>query len=57
MMGEGGSYARHALLAWACFVIAAGPALRPALKWPLIVAGFGVQAWLAWFFGGNRWVG
>jgi hypothetical protein len=57
MMGEGGSYARHALLAWACFSISAGPALKPAFKWPLIGAGFGLQAWLAWFFGGNRWVG
>lgn len=57
MMGEGGSYARHALLGWACFALAAGPALRPWVKWPLIVAGFALQAYLAWFFGGNRWVG
>jgi hypothetical protein len=57
MMGQGGSYARHALLAWTCFVVANGPALRPALKWALIVAGFGLQLYLAWCFGGNRWVG
>lgn len=57
MMGQGGSYARHALLAWACFVLAAGPALKPALKWALVVAGFGLQAYLAACFGGNRWVG
>ena len=57
MMGTGGSYARHALSAWACFVISAGPALRPALKWGLVAAGFALQAWLAWNFGGNRWVG
>jgi hypothetical protein len=57
MMGQGGSYARHALLAWGCFVVAAGPALGPALKWALIVAGFGLQVYLAWYFGGNRWVG
>lgn len=57
MMGSGGSYARHALSAWACFVISAGPALRPALKWVLVAAGFALQAWLAWNFGGNRWVG
>jgi hypothetical protein len=57
MMGEGGSYARHALLAWACFVVAGGPAMRPALKWSVIVAGFALQLYLAWQFGGNRWVG
>lgn len=57
MMGEGGSYARHALAAWACFVVANGPALRPALKWALIVPGFALQIALAWHFGGNRWVG
>jgi hypothetical protein len=57
LMGEGGSYARHALAAWACFVVAAGPALRPALKWSLVAAGFALQVWLAWNFGGNRWVG
>jgi hypothetical protein len=57
MMGEGGSYARHALAAWACFVVANGPALRPALKWALVAVGFALQALLAWHFGGNRWVG
>lgn len=57
MMGAGGSYARHALAAWACFVVACGPTLKPALKWPLVVTGFALQALLAWHFGGNRWVG
>jgi hypothetical protein len=57
LMGEGGSYARHALSAWACFAVAAGPALRPAVGWTLIVAGFALQLYLAWMFGGNRWVG
>lgn len=57
MMGEGGSYARHALLAWACFVPAAGPALKPWAKWALIAAGFGAQTYLAFCFGANRWVG
>ena len=57
MMGEGGSYARHALLAWPCFVIAAGPALRPWGKWAMVVTGFAAQLYLAFYFGGNRWVG
>jgi len=57
MMGEGGSYARHALLAWPCFVIAVGPALKPWAKWAMIVAGFAAQVYLAFYFGGNRWVG
>lgn len=57
MMGEGSSYARYALLAWVCFVLAAGPALRPWAKWAIIVPGFGLQIYLAWCFGGNRWVG
>jgi len=57
MIGEGGSYARHALAAWACFVVAAGPALKPALKWALVLGGFALQIYLAWNFGGNRWVG
>ena len=57
MMGEGaGSYARYALLAWACFVVAAGPTLKPAVKWALIVPGFALQFYLAWQFGSNRWV-
>jgi hypothetical protein len=57
MMGEGGSYARHALLAWPCFVLTAGPALDPRLKWALVLLGFALQAYLAFCFGGNRWVG
>jgi hypothetical protein len=57
LMGEGGSYARHALLAWACFVLAIGPVLKPWLKWPLVAAGFMLQAYLAFCFGANRWVG
>jgi hypothetical protein len=57
MMGDGGSYARHALLAWTCFALAAGPALRPWLLGSLIGAGFALQVYLAYAFGGNRWVG
>jgi len=57
LMGEGGSYARHALLAWACFALAAGPALKPWLKWAILVPGLGLQVYLAYYFGGNRWVG
>ena len=57
MMGEGGSYARHALAAWACFALVSGPTLHPALKWTLVGAGFALQLYLAFQFGGNRWVG
>lgn len=57
MMGEGGSYARHALAAWACFAVVSGPTLHPALKWTLVGAGFALQLYLAFQFGGNRWVG
>ena len=57
MMGEGSSYARYALLAWACFVVAVGPTLKPWAKWAIIVPGFGLQLYLAFYFGGNRWVG
>ena len=57
LMGEGGSYARHALLAWMCFVITAGSTLAQSVKWPLVVAGFGLQLYLAFCFGANRWVG
>lgn len=57
MMGEGGSYARHALLAWTCFALAAGPALRAWVLATLVAAGFGLQVYLAYAFGGNRWVG
>jgi len=57
LMGEGGSYARHALAAWACFALAAGPALKPGLKWAILVPGFALQVCLAFYFGGNRWVG
>lgn len=57
MMGEGGSYARHALLAWTCFALAAGPQLRSWLLDALLAAGFGLQLYLAYAFGGNRWVG
>jgi hypothetical protein len=57
MMGHGSSYARYALIAWACFVVAVGPVLRPWAKWAIIVPAFGLQAYLAWCFGGNRWVG
>lgn len=57
MMGEGGSYARHALIAWLCFVLAAGWALKPWFKWALVVAGFASQLYLAYYFGANRWVG
>jgi len=57
MMGEGGSYARHALLAWTCFALAAGPALRTWVLATLVAAGFGLQVYLAYAFGGNRWVG
>lgn len=57
MMGEGGSYARHALPAWACFALAAGPGLRPPLRTLLVAAGFPLQVYLAFAFGANRWVG
>lgn len=57
LMGEGGSYARHALLAWACFVIAVGPRLERWLRWLLVAAGFALQTYLAFCFGANRWVG
>lgn len=57
LMGEGGSYARHALLAWACYVLAAGPRLAGWARWPLIGAGFALQGYLAFCFGANRWVG
>jgi hypothetical protein len=57
MMGEGTSYGRYSLLAWACFVPAVGPSLGAPAKWTLILAGFAAQAWLAYQFGGNRWVG
>jgi hypothetical protein len=57
LMGEGGSYARHALLAWACFVVAAGPSLPRGPKWALVLAMFPLQALLAALFGGNNWVG
>ena len=57
MMGLGSSYARYALLAWPCFVVAVGPVLRPWAKWAIIVPGFGLQTYLAGCFGGNRWVG
>jgi hypothetical protein len=57
LMGEGGSYGRHALLPWACFVVAAGPSLPRWAKWTLLVAGFTSQVLLAPLFGGNHWVG
>lgn len=57
LMGEGGSYGRHALLGWACFVVAAGPTLSRATKGTLIAAGFLAQVPLALHFGGNGWVG
>jgi hypothetical protein len=57
MMGEGGSYARHALVAWACFALAAGAALRPWIVASLVGAGFVLQVYLAYAFGANRWVG
>jgi hypothetical protein len=58
MMGEGGSYARHALVAWTCFALAAGPGLRPPpARTLLVAAGFALQAYLAFAFGANRWVG
>jgi hypothetical protein len=57
MMGHGSSYARYALIAWACFAVAVGPVLRPWAKWALIVPMFGLQTYLAGCFGGNRWVG
>lgn len=57
LMGEGGSYARHALLAWSCFVLTAGPSLDPRLKRALVLLGFALQAYLAFCFGANRWVG
>jgi hypothetical protein len=56
-MGEGGSYGRHALLAWMCFALVAGPALPVSVRTPLIAAGFLLQVHLAWQFGGNNWVG
>jgi hypothetical protein len=56
LMGEGASYARYALLAWACFAIAVGPTLTPAVKWAIIVPGFAAQFALAWIFGSYRWV-
>jgi hypothetical protein len=57
LMGEGGSYGRHALLAWMCFALVAGPALPVSVRTPLIAAGFLLQVHLAWQFGGNNWVG
>ena len=57
MMGEGGSYSRHALLAWTCFSLAAGPALRPWVAGSVTGAGFALQLYVAYAFGGNRWVG
>ena len=57
LMGEGGSYGRHALLAWACFVVAAGPSLPRPAKWAAILGCFAVQGLLAARFGGNNWVG
>jgi hypothetical protein len=57
MMGEGGSYARHALAAWTCFALAAGPGLPAPLRTALLAAGFPLQAYLAFAFGANRWVG
>lgn len=57
MIGEGTSYARYSLLAWACFVPAVGPRLGAAAKWALILPGLALQAFLAFHFGGNRWVG
>jgi len=57
LMGEGGSYGRHALLAWMCFALAAGPSLPAPVLMPLVAAGFLLQAHLAWQFGGNNWVG
>ena len=57
MMGSGGSYARHALAAWACFVVTNGASITPAVKWSLVAAGFAFQLYLAFQFGGNRWVG
>ena len=57
MMGEGTAYARYALLAWACFVPSVGPTLGPVAKYAIIVPGFALQAYLAFSFGGNRWVG
>ena len=57
MMGEATSYARYSLLAWACFVPSVGPRLGAAAKWAIILPGFALQAYLAFYFGGNRWVG
>jgi hypothetical protein len=57
MMGQGTSYARYALLAWPCFVLSAGPLLAPWAKWAILVPGFALQAYLAYCFGANRWVG
>jgi hypothetical protein len=57
MMGEGTAYARYALLAWACFVPSVGPTLGAAAKYAIILPGFALQAYLAFYFGGNRWVG
>jgi len=57
LMGEGGSYARHALLAWACFALSVGPTLSAPFKRTLSLSGFAVQIFLAFYFGANRWVG
>jgi hypothetical protein len=57
MMGEGASYARHALVAWACFALAAGPGLRPPARTLVVATGFALQVYLAFVFGANHWVG
>ena len=39
------------------FELVSGTKLHPALKWALVGAGFALQLYLAFQFGGNRWVG